>query len=659
MPLFLVAVGLTPLVLGTPPAPVPASYFTIEVLDAQTGRGVPLVELETVNNLRYVTDSNGLAAFYEPGLMGQTVFFHVRSDGYEVEKDGFGYRGKALKVVEGGSARIAIRRVNVAERLYRITGEGIYHDSVLLGRAAPIRNPVLNGQVLGQDSVVNAVYHGRLYWFWGDTNRPGNPLGNFNVSGATSLLPADGGLDPAKGVDLTYFVRPDGFAKEMAPMPGPGPTWIFGLTVVRDRAGREHMVAGYAKVRNNMEAYERGLVEYDDETQQFRKVAQFDLHAPDYPRGQTFQRSEGGQEYVYFCEPYPLTRVPADPERMRDPSAYEAYTCLKEGTRCEQGELDRAADGSLRYSWKKNTPPVGPRDQVELIKAGKMRPEEGLLHLQDVDSGKAVLAHSGSVQWNAFRKRWVMIAVEQFGTSMLGELWYAEADTPLGPWAYARKIVTHDRYSFYNPTQHPEFDQEGGRLIYFEGTYTATFSGNPVQTPRYNYNQIMYRLDLADPRLNLPVPVYGGDARRESGGRGDVREPQEAEGGGGARHMLPGRGSKPYGLVAPVHAHTAAALDQARRAGPVPFFALERPGEGTVALYAQADGTLGLAENDKPILFALPADAPNPPATSVPLYEYSAGGGKRFYAVEGAPVPEGFQRAGRPLCRVWHSPAAF
>jgi hypothetical protein len=93
-------------------------------------------------------------------------------------------------------------------------------------------------------------------------------------------------------------------------------------------------------------------------------------------------------------------------------------------------------------------------------------------------------------------------------TSYLGEIWYAEGDTPTGPWVYARKIVTHDKYTFYNVGQHPLFDQENGRLIYFEGTYTESFSGNPVPTPRYNYNQIMYRLDLNDPRLYLPSPVY-------------------------------------------------------------------------------------------------------------------------------------------------------
>ena len=102
-----------------------------------------------------------------------------------------------------------------------------------------------------------------------------------------------------------------------------------------------------------------------------------------------------------------------------------------------------------------------------------------------------------------------MIAVQSYGSSsFLGEVWYAEADTPLGPWVYARKVVTHHRYSFYNPKRHPMFDQDGGRVIYFEGTYAATFSGNPDPTPRYDYNQVMYQLDLSDPRLALPVAIY-------------------------------------------------------------------------------------------------------------------------------------------------------
>src|SRR6516162_4385150 len=70
-----------------------AAYAEIRVVDGATGRGVPLVELETVNRLRFVTDNAGRVAFNEPGLMGREVLFTVRSHGYEMKKDGFGFAG--------------------------------------------------------------------------------------------------------------------------------------------------------------------------------------------------------------------------------------------------------------------------------------------------------------------------------------------------------------------------------------------------------------------------------------------------------------------------------------------------------------------------------------------------------------------------------------
>jgi len=45
-------------------------------------------------------------------------------------------------------------------------------------------------------------------------------------------------------------------------------------------------------------------------------------------------------------------------------------------------------------------------------------------------------------------------------------------------------------------SHHAFLDRDGGRAIHFEGTYTNDFSGNAEKTPRYNYNQILYRLDL-------------------------------------------------------------------------------------------------------------------------------------------------------------------
>ena len=145
--------------------------------------------------------------------------------------------------------------------------------------------------------------------------------------------------------------------------------------------------------------------------------------------------------------------------------------------------------------------------QRELIKSGRLDPADAWIDLRDAESGKSVTPNAASVHWNDFRKCYVMIAQEIGGTaSFCGEIWYSEAPRPEGPWQWARKIVTHRQYTFYNPCHHPFFDEKGGRIIYFEGTYTDEFSGAKEKTPRYNYNQIMYRLDLGDPRLRLPKP---------------------------------------------------------------------------------------------------------------------------------------------------------
>ena len=129
-------------------------YFRITVVDSETGRGVPLVTLTTTNRISYVTDSAGLVAFRELGLMNERVFFSVEAHGYRHAEDGFGFRGLALDAVPGKQATIEIERVQIAERLYRVTGQGIYRDSVLLGAEIPLKEPLLNGRV-------NRPGHGR------------------------------------------------------------------------------------------------------------------------------------------------------------------------------------------------------------------------------------------------------------------------------------------------------------------------------------------------------------------------------------------------------------------------------------------------------------------------------------------------------------------
>src|SRR5437868_2140071 len=209
------------------PEPAPGRYFAIEVVDEQTGRGVLMVELLTTSNVGFYTDSAGLVAFDEPGLMNKKVWFGVSAHGYEFPADGFGSRGVSLETKPGGTARLKIKRLNIAERLYRITGQGVYRDSVLLGRKPPVAEPLLNAQVTGQDGILTAIYRGKLYWFYGDTNRLSYALGNFSMTGATTELPQQ--IDPSAGFQLHYFTGRDGFVRPMVPIGGEGVVWLFGL----------------------------------------------------------------------------------------------------------------------------------------------------------------------------------------------------------------------------------------------------------------------------------------------------------------------------------------------------------------------------------------------------------------------------------------------
>ncbi|UCC99899.1 MAG: hypothetical protein JSW66_08455 [Phycisphaerales bacterium] len=600
-------------------------YFKIQVVDGATGRGVPLVELRTTNNIRYYTDSNGIVAFYEPGLMGREVFFFVESHGYEFPRDGFGYRGTRLKTIRGGSAVLKIDRFNIAERLYRITGQGIYSDSILSGHSAPLENPVLNGQVMGQDSVYTCIYRGRLFWLWGDTNRASYPLGHFATAGAFSDLPGKGGLDPAVGVALEYFVDETGFSRPLCRLKEKGLVWLDGLLTVRDNQGRQRMVAEHARMRDLGHAYERGLVVFNDATESFEPVVR---SGPDFLPyhncGHALTVDIEGERYHYFATQFPLSvrmRVKAEWNHIIDPNCYEILTAL-------------SRPSSSR--WVRASELIGAEfpSMPSLIEALEKEKED--THLCDITSSRKVTPYGGSVYYNAYRAKWIAIFVEAGGqSSYLGELWYAEADTPVGPWAYARKIVTHDKYTFYNPMHHPYFDKDGGRIIFFEGTYSNSFSGSEENpTPRYDYNQIMYRLNLDDPRLTLPAAVY---------------------------HVSDENGRKDYLL--------ADAVERAEKwdlVESIPFCAVEpgRAGDSLVPIYAQriAGGTKLILERPdqsaRPLFHALPpSDSANDNSCVVSLYEYHhAQTQQRLYSTDPQLPQQGWVRSENPLCRLWQAP---
>ena len=419
--------------------------FSIRVVDAETGRGVPLVELETVHHLKFVTDNAGIAAIDEVELNNEEVFFHVRSHGYEFAEDGFGYRGKRVLVTPGKQVTWKIDRKNIAERLYRLTGAGLYSDSIRIGIQPPLKNPLLNAQTMGSDSAHKVRFGGKYFWIWGDTNQMGYPLGNFQVTAATSPLE----FDPEVGVEFTYFKDNQGFARKMAPFPGKGPTWLDALVTLKDEKGGEHLVATYVKVKPPLSVYERGLCEYDPEAEVFKLLFKLPLDLRPVPEGHPFR--SGG--YLYFGNGLPDLRIPDRYESWIDQESWEAIESTPTSLKCAQ-------------------------------------------------SGEVVKIHRGAISWSEYLKRWTFVFTQSGGKdSQLGEIWFSRADSPEGPWSDAIRILTHDRYSFYNPLQHPGFSRGAGRYLYFEGTYTTLFSGNPVPTPRYDYNQILYRLDLADKRI--------------------------------------------------------------------------------------------------------------------------------------------------------------
>jgi hypothetical protein len=215
--------------------------------------------------------------------------------------------------------------------------------------------------------------------------------------------------------------------------------------------------------------------------------------------GQPTKTKVDGIDYIYSGGPVLNVRVPAKLADVMDPSKYQSWSCVAPDSDPTK------ADPGREWSWGAAAP-IGSKEEWRWLKDGKLKAGEARFSPEDADKpGRRVQLHSGSVRWNPHRKRWVAIAVEfayheKNYPSPLGEVWYSEAASPEGPFNKAVRIVTHNKQTFYNPVHHSFFDEDGGRVIYFEGTYTNSFVGTPP-TPLYEYNQVMYRLDLDTARL--------------------------------------------------------------------------------------------------------------------------------------------------------------
>ncbi len=628
------------------PVPLPGEHFAIRVVDAATGRGVPIIEVRSPSRT-FVTDSAGNVAYYEAGLMGTTVHFDVIGHGYAATSAN-------LLADEGDTATIQVTRVNIAERLYRVTGGGIYRDSVLLDEATPVAAPLINRQVFGQDSTLTAVYQSKIFWIWGDTSKPGHALGNFRSTAATSDLPGQGGLAPEVGVNLTYFGDGKGFVSEMctkADFPNANPNepalcWMSSLSVVKDAGGNEKLYAIFAIItidaQGNPVVERSGLARYDDAAKRFVWDQTFPSGLPATPAGHPETVTHNAADYLYFItrsaadiDPSPVlnlkvidnpVRIGATEVKLTDPERWEAFTALRQG---KTDELVIRGDGTLNYDWKTDTSPIT-GTTGNIYNGGPIPNDQRLFgHTKDPESGVAMSWPSApSTAWNVHRRRYVQPIGQAFGvSSFLGEIWFNEADTPMGPWVYARKIITHDNYTFYNPRLHPFFTQDGGRYVFFENTYTTGYTNTAVPTPRDNYNQAMYRLDLDDARIVLPVPVYDT-----------------------AGSTLPGNFITKAGYRPSTTDETA------------PFMAPDRAGmTATVPLWWNDAScksralVVGGTPLTTPVFWALPGNASSPPAATVPLYEFvKNSNGAKAYSIKTA--LSGFTRVTNPVARVWTNP---
>ena len=463
----------------------------LRVIDAETKRGLPLIELTTVNDIKFVTDNAGRVAFNEPDLMGREVFFAVKGHEYEAKKDGFGIAGVRVTPKAGEVTEIPLTRTMIAHRMARLTGEGLWRDTKLLGLPVPVADSPNPGRVAGQDSVQAAIYRGKVYWFWGDTSQMKYPLGLFRTAGATTPIPNG---DFSHGFAYDYFTdKATGFARATMPLKErpEGVVWMFGVCTVPDGKDGVKLIGHYSRRKGLTGELEQGVAVFNDDKAIFEVAKQLPLDEKwRFPKTNPISWEDGGKQWLLFGSPNPNVRVPATLAAVLDPTQYEAFAC----------QFDDL--GKPTWTWQKEKPPTDSKTEVEWLKAKKIRPEDARFAPADANGKDRITLHSGTVRWNEFRKKWVMVAGRIGGPdSHLGEVWYAEADRPAGPFPVAVRVARHERQTFYNVRHHEFLDRDGGRTIYFEGTYTNDFSGNPEKTPRYNYNQVLYRLDVGDAGL--------------------------------------------------------------------------------------------------------------------------------------------------------------
>lgn len=483
--------------------------FVLRFIDPQNKRAIPLVELESENGQRWVSDNDGHISIFAPDLNGKNVRLRLRGHGYVTRTvDFWGQQSVNALIQPGEYQEVSLWRTQPARRLYRITGSGRYNHTILAGRSPSFNHNLLPGQVIGQDSLICVPWKGRLWHFYGDTL--GVNSFNFSASCATVPMPDQGGFDPRTGIPLEYLVDENGFAARMIETGKPGFTWIeYVLPVLIEN--REWLLAKYVQHKTLDEVGDAGFALMNEKSGRFKIVKRLPdrtHHKCTHPVPVRYKQKKN-----FLLFPWELTAT--DFTAITNSKEHLYFSCLKTAKTIKSGKdtisidnrtffVEKDKGGQIIYRWQKNVPPVSTAIQRQLLEKGLLKPNESLFAPIEIESGKRVFSFNGAIAWNSFKNRWIMINQG----NRPGEIIYSEADTPTGPWAFASKVCSFDDYNFYNPLLHPWYDRDGGREIFFEGTFTNYFSPSTSKVPEADYNQVMFNLDLDDSRLILPVPIY-------------------------------------------------------------------------------------------------------------------------------------------------------
>ena len=168
-------------------------------------------------------------------------------------------------------------------------------------------------------------------------------------------------------------------------MPGEGPTWLTGLVVLRTARDRERMFADYVKIRPPLEVYQRGLVELRSRDQALREGRRVPRPGCVSRRasGRTSVSRTGRGRRLHLL----LQSVSAGPRAGRSGAA---------GRSADVGGVHLPGaghpDGRTAARSRAGRPPAlrleeanparSPGAARQAVKAGTLKPDEALLHLQ-------------------------------------------------------------------------------------------------------------------------------------------------------------------------------------------------------------------------------------------------------------------------------------